>query len=100
MVTFVNENVAGDIDGMKEDYYPYLFGNGKGMGNIPQAHRAMIQQGKVGVGYTKAEVRMAKGEPNRTAASSNGAEDWIYTELGQIVKFSKAGKVLKVISTR
>lgn len=100
MVTFVNENVAGDIDGMKEDFYPYLFGNGKSMSNIPKAHRARIQQGKVGVGYTKEEVRMAKGEPNRTAASSTGAEDWIYTDLGQIVKFNKAGKVLRVISTR
>lgn len=99
-VTFVNENVAGDIDGMQEDYYPYLFGNGTSMANVPKAHRKMIQQGKVGVGYTKAEVRLAKGEPNRTAASSNGAEDWIYTDLGQIVKFNRAGKVLRVISSR
>lgn len=99
-VTFVNENVAGDIDGAKEDYYPYLFGDGSGMSSIPKAHQKMIQQGKVGVGYTKEEVRLAKGEPNRTAASSNGAEDWIYTDLGQIVKFNKAGKVLRVISTR
>lgn len=99
-VTFVNENVAGDIDGMKEDYYSYLFGNGASMANVPKAHRQLIQQGKVGVGYTKAEVRLAKGEPNRTAASSNGGEDWIYTDLGQIVKFNKAGKVQRVISTR
>lgn len=30
-VTFTNDNVAGDIDGMHEDYFPYLFnyGNGK-----------------------------------------------------------------------
>ena len=99
-VTFVNENVAGDIDGMKEDYYPYLFGNGKGASGIPAAHMQRIQKGQVGVGYTKEEVRLAKGEPNRTASSSSGREDWIYTDLGQIVKFDKAGKVLRVISTR
>lgn len=99
-VTFVNENVAGDIDGMREDYYPYLFGNGTKMTNVPKAHRKMIQQGKVGVGYTKDEVRMAKGEPNRTAKADNGREDWIYTDRGQIVKFNKAGKVQSVVSTR
>lgn len=27
-VTFVNDNVAGDIDGYKEDYYDYIFGAG------------------------------------------------------------------------
>ncbi len=95
-VTFVNANVAGDIDGYKEDYFHYLFGQGSaGLNKVPASHRKMIQQGRVAAGFTKEEVRMAKGEPNRTAASSNGRVDWIYNN-GTIVKFNSAGKVIGV----
>lgn len=95
-VTFVNDNVAGDIDGYKEDYFNYLFGTGSaGLSKIPAAHRKMIQQGKVGPGYTKEEVRMAKGEPDKTASAANGRTDWIYNN-GTIVKFNSAGKVIRV----
>ncbi|MDE5948472.1 MAG: hypothetical protein K2G86_06790 [Prevotella sp.] len=95
-VTFVNANVAGDIDGYKEDYFHYLFGQGSaGLNKVPASHRKMIQQGRVAAGFTKEEVRMAKGEPNRTAASSSGRVDWIYNN-GTIVKFNSAGKVIGV----
>lgn len=95
-VTFVNENVAGDIDGYKEDYFHYLFGQGSaGLNKVPASHRKMIQQGRVAAGFTKEEVRMAKGEPNRTASASNGRVDWIYNN-GTIVKFNSAGKVIGV----
>ena len=95
-VTFVNDNVAGDIDGYKEDYFNYLFGMGSaGLNKVSAAHRKLIQQGRVAAGFTKEEVRMAKGEPDRTAASSNGRVDWIYNN-GTIVKFNSAGKVLGV----
>lgn len=96
-VTFVNDNVAGDIDGYKEDYYNYLFGAGipEGLKGISAEHKKMIQQGRVGVGFTKREVRLAKGEPSKHASSSNGRADWIY-EDGTIVKFNAAGKVMKV----
>lgn len=99
-VTFVNDNVAGDIDGYKEDYFNYLFGAGtSGINKVSAAHRELIQQGKVAAGFTKDEVRMAKGEPDKTASSSNGRTDWIY-DNGTIVKFSAAGKVLKVETHR
>ena len=95
-VTFVNENVAGDIDGYKEDYFNYLFGQGSaGLNKVPAARRKMIQQGRVAAGFSKNEVRLAKGEPNRTAASSNGRVDWIYNN-GTIVKFNAKGKVIGV----
>lgn len=95
-VTFVNDNVAGDIDGYKEDYFSYLFGLGSaGLKSVPASHRKMIQQGKVGPGYTKEEVRMAKGEPDKTASAANGRMDWIYNN-GTIVKFNSAGKVIRV----
>lgn len=63
-VTFVNANVAGDIDGYKEDYFHYLFGQGSaGLNKVPASHRNLIQQGRVAAGFTKEEVRMAKGIP-------------------------------------
>lgn len=95
-VTFVNDNVAGDIDGYKEDYYNYLFNAGAAnLSKIPAERRKKIQMGKVEKGFTKQEVRLAKGEPYRTASASNGRTDWIY-ESGLIVKFSKEGKVMAV----
>ena len=95
-VTFVNENVAGDIDGYNEDYFMYIFGTGQsGIEKVPVAHRQMIRQGKVGVGYTKAEVRLAKGSPKRKISTGNGRFDWIY-DNGVVVKFSSSGRVLKV----
>ncbi len=95
-VTFVNANVAGDIDGYKEDYFHYLFGQGSaGLNKVPASHRNLIQQGRVAAGFTKEEVRMAKGDPNRTAAASNGRVDWIYNN-GTVVKFNSAGKVIGV----
>jgi hypothetical protein len=100
-VTFVNDNVAGDIDGYKEDYYSYLFGDGDvpGLKNLPPARRKLIQEGKVQNGFTKAEVRLAYGEPTKTATQSNGRADWVYNEEGsprRIVQFSKAGRVIGV----
>ena len=91
-----NENVAGDIDGYNEDYFMYIFGTGQsGIEKVPVAHRQMIRQGKVGVGYTKAEVRLAKGSPKRKISTGNGRFDWIY-DNGVVVKFSSSGRVLKV----
>lgn len=100
-VTFVNDNVAGDIDGYKEDYYAYLFGDGDvaELKNVPAAHRKLIQAGKIQNGFTKAEVRLAYGEPTNMATSSNGRVDWVYNAEGlprRIVQFSKAGKVIGV----
>lgn len=95
-VTFVNDNVAGDIDGYKEDYYSYLFGTGaSGLDKVSAAHRKLIQQGRVMAGFTKREVSMALGEPDKKVSASNGRTDWIY-DSGVIVKFSSAGKVLKI----
>ena len=97
-VTFVNENVAGDIDGYKEDYFGYLFAMGPGkLRNTSTATRAMIRQGRVAVGMTEDEVQMAVGEPDTTAESNNGRYDWIYKRSqGKIliVQFGKAGKVI------
>lgn len=95
-VCFVHDdNVAGDIDGHREDYFSYLFIKGTAnMKGIPANHVTAIQQGRVLKGMSKESVKMAKGSPDRTVKSGNGREDWIYANEGVIIKFDKNGKVL------
>lgn len=96
LVTFVNENVAGDIDGQREDYYGFLFGAGTAdLKNVSKAHMAAVQEGRIVKGFNKTEVKLAKGEPQNTAKANNGREDWIYGD-GTIVKFNSKGKVYSV----
>lgn len=97
-VTFENENVAGDIDGYKEDYFGYLFLDGApNMKGISKAHRALIEQGKVAKGFTKREVEMAIGKPDKNAGSNSGRTDWIYSYTGTIIKFDKNGRVIGIV---
>lgn len=96
-VTFVNESVAGDIDGQREDYYGYLFVEGRpNFKGISEKHRELIHQGKVKKGFSMNEVRMALGEPTHMVSSSSGQVDWIYNADGQakrIVHFNIQDKV-------
>ena len=97
-VTFVNvDDVTGDIDGKKEDYFGYLFAVGEGISSkTSQAVRTAIRQGRVLIGMTEQEVVLSIGDPDRTASSSNGRTDWIYTSSGkmQTVQFNSSGKVV------
>ena len=98
-VTFVNENIAGDIDGYKEDYFGYLFGLGEGkLRNSTPETRAMIRQGRVAVGMTDEEVELALGEPETIVSGSNGRVDWIYKRSKKllIVQFNNLRKVIGV----
>lgn len=93
LVTFVNDNVMGDIDGYREDYFAYLFGTGAAdLKNVSKANLKAVQEGRIAKGFNMTEVKLAKGEPNRTAKASNGRVDWIYNN-GLIVKFNSKGKV-------
>lgn len=95
-VTFVNENVAGDIDGYKEDYYNYLFGSGSvGKKGISKAHWKAIQAGRAVIGMSKSEVSMAKGDADKVVESHNGSVLWAYND-GTVIKFNKSGKAFKV----
>src|SRR5574344_545469 len=98
-VTFVNENVAGDIAGYHEDYYFELFRSGSLRSNhkgISAAHWKAITAGRVMMGMTKTEVKLAKGDPNSNYDDpKSGRSDWVYEDK-TIVKFNKAGKVIKV----
>ena len=97
-VTFTNENVVGDIDGKREDYFGFLFAMGEGKSRATtQATRAAIRQGRVILGMSEDEVVLAMGEPNNTAESSNGRHDWIYNRSNGkllIVQFDGSGKVI------
>lgn len=96
-VTFTNENVTGDIDGQKEDYFGYLFGFGEGrMRSTSAATRTMIREGRVGVGMTEEEVEMAIGEPDSKAELPDGRYQWIYkrTKSWLVIEFNKSGKVV------
>lgn len=98
-VAIANESVIGDIDGQREDYYAFLFGEGDVWKryNVSAAHRELIRQGRVAKGFTAAEVQLAKGKPRRKVKSGSGRMDWIYGN-GQIVKFNKARQVIAVAS--
>lgn len=98
-VTFSNvDNVTGDIDGRREDYFGYLFAMGAGKArNTTQAARAAIRKGRVILHMTEDEVTMAVGEPNQIVESSNGRHDWIYNRSNGkllIVKFDGNGTVI------
>lgn len=98
-VTFTNEDVTGDIDGKREDYFGYLFGIGEGkLRNSTPETRAMIRQGRVAVGMTDEEVELALGEPDNIVEAGNGRVDWIYkrTKKLLIVQFNNIRKVIGV----
>ena len=102
-VTFTNENVAGDIDGQKEDYFGYLFGFGEGsLRNTSAATRTMIREGRVGIGMTEEEVEMAVGEPESKTDLPDGKYEWTYqrTNAWLIVQFGKSGKVIGIRTPR
>jgi len=97
-VTFEHvDDVTGDIDGKREDYFGYLFAMGEGRSRqTSQATRAAIRQGRVILGMSEDEVAMAMGEPDNTVESNNG-HDWIYNRSGGkllIVNFDGTGKVI------
>ena len=104
-VTFTNtDNVAGDIDGRREDFFGYLFSMGEGkVRKTSQAARAAIRQGRVILGMSEDEVLMAVGEPERTVEGNNGYHEWIIARTGGkklIVKFDGTGRVTGTSTTR
>ena len=98
-VTFTNvDNVTGDIDGRREDFFGYLFAMGAGKArNTTQAARAAIREGRVILRMTEDEVTLAMGEPARTVEGTNGRHDWIYNRSNGkllVVQFDASGTVI------
>ena len=75
-VTFVSQNVAGDIDGKHEDLFDNLFewGNPLTLPGVRKEHFSDVQKGIVRAGFTEGEVKLALGEP-----TGHGEEGTIYT---------------------
>ena len=94
LVTFSHQDVIGNIDGNDEAYVKDLFGVGDIWKNIPESHRDLISKGKVAKGFTRNEVELSLGKPDRTAVNSQGIETWTYNSSMKIIQFNKAGKVI------
>ena len=102
-VTFVQENVAGDIDGMREDYFFSLFslGDARYISGVREENMEAIRKGHVRVGFSEAEVRLALGEPDGKGKSTGGVYTWTYKSVlhnwrGVVVFNSKTHKVRSV----
>jgi len=100
-VTFTNtDNVAGDIDGVREDYFGYLFAMGEGKARkTSQATREAIRQGRVILNMSEDEVLMAVGDPEKTIEGDNGVHRWLYPRSNgrlMIIHFNGTGSVTKV----
>ena len=90
-VTFKNTYVAGDIDGKKENYYGFLFGEGAAGKNVSAKNMQLIRQGRIAKGFSKEEVRLAIGDPIKVVKNKNGITAWYYKN-GNVVKFGKNGR--------
>ena len=98
-VTFVeSDNVTGNIDGQRNDYFGYLFAMGQGRARqTSQAARAAIRQGRVILAMSEDEVAMAMGEPDDITQGTNGQYKWLYKRSGGkllVVSFNPTGKVI------
>ena len=76
-VTFVSQDVSGDIAGTHEDLYDNLFaeGNPLDIPGVKKEHMVDIQKGVARPGFTEAEVLLALGEPS----SRREVDDKTYT---------------------
>ena len=84
-VTFVSQDVSGDIAGTHEDLYDNLFAEGNPL-NIPgvqKEHMVDIQKGLVRAGFTEAEVLLALGEPSGRGEIGGKTYTMVYKHIGQ-----------------
>lgn len=99
-VTFKNTNVAGNIDGYKEDYFYELFtiGTAQRSSNteIVRTHSwAGMVSGMTSQGMSMKECRMSKGAPSKKWKNKNGTTVWQY-EDGSKITFNSKGIAIKI----
>ena len=87
----------GEMKGKLDEYFGYIFalGEGKGVETSPAA-RAAIREGRVVVGMTEDEVKMAIGEdPEKIEPKANGQTDWSFRRSKGmlVVHFGRNGLV-------
>jgi hypothetical protein len=84
-VTFVSQDVSGDIAGTHEDLYDRLFveGNPLDIPGVEKAHLSDIQKGVVRKGFSEAEVKLALGEPSGRGEMDASTYTMVYKHVGQ-----------------
>lgn len=102
-VTFKNTNVAGNIDGYKEDYFYELFTVGTAQhssnSEIIRTHSwASMVSGMTSKGMSMKECLMSKGDPSRKWKNKNGTTVWQYEDGSQIT-FNSKGIAIKIKTT-
>lgn len=100
-VTFVSQDVSGDIAGTHEDLFSNLFayGNPLNMPGVRKENMPDIQKGVVRKGYTENEVLLSLGEP--TGKGEEGQfYTWTYKNVNRpyvCVYFNKKTKMVNSI---
>lgn len=96
-VAFSEEDIAENPDGVKEDFFGYIFGLGDGAArSTSKETRAAIREGRVIHGMSKEEVEMAMGEPFKTVVESDGTDKWMYARSNGVILdvwFDERGEV-------
>jgi hypothetical protein len=84
-VTFVSQDVSGDIAGTHEDLYDNLFaeGNPLDIPGVQKEHMVDIQKGAVRAGFSEAEVLLALGEPSGRGEVDGKTYTMVYKHVGQ-----------------
>lgn len=84
-VTFVSQDVSGDIAGTHEDLYDNLFaeGNPLDIPGVVKAHMNDIQRGVVRAGFSEQEVLLALGEPSGRGDVDANTYTMVYKEMGK-----------------
>ena len=74
-VSVTNTKVTGKEEVLNE---LFLEGDPNNMAGVRATNMSLIQQGKVKIGFTEAEVRMALGEPSDITRVVGGTYQWVY----------------------
>lgn len=99
-VSTTNTKVTGKEEVLNE---LFLEGDPATMEGVRAANMSLIQQGKVKIGFTEAEVRMALGEPSDITRVVGGTYQWIYqfddaNRPFRAIKFSNRTKKVTAVA--
>jgi len=99
-VSFQSTNVAGEIGGMREDFYYTLFASGN-LGDVKGVRKENlhdIRNAVVRVGFNEQEVKLALGNPDATGTTAKGMYTWTYLSgTPCTIYFDKNTKMVKYL---
>lgn len=104
-VAFSEADIDNERHGtIEEDYFGYLFGMGEGAAKqTSKETRALIRDGQIVPGMTKAEVELALGEPFQKLMEADGTQRWMYSRTNGVILevwYDKDTDVVKDAKTR